>query len=140
MATQLRGTCSRNYLIVLRTCAEIGHLGTGSDEPRQHDPGHRQIDEGLTARMRALKIAREPTVARNPGIGPFHYPSPLEHMKAWGHNLVPVHLHAFFHPDPAQAGPRMLDDLQMHPEVVRDPLLEGLTSIAAVAPDHLETR
>src|SRR5215471_12991799 len=99
-----------------------------------------RLDEGLTARVGALNIAREATVTRDPGIGAFHYPSPLEHMKAWGHNLVPVHLHAFFHPDRAQAGPRMLDDLQTHPEVVRDPLLEGLKSIAALPPDHLETR
>ncbi len=34
----------------------------------------------------------------------------------------------------------MLDDLETHPKVVLDPLLEGLTSIPAIPPDQLETR
>jgi len=34
----------------------------------------------------------------------------------------------------------MLDDLQTHPEVVLDPSLEGITGIAAIPPDYLETR
>jgi len=124
----------------LRACVERGHLGTGTSQPGQHDPGHRKINEGLTACVGALIIAREATVMRDPGIGAFHDPSPLEHMKAWGHNLVPVHLHAFFHPDPAKAGPRVLDDLETYPEVVLHPSLEGITSIPAISPDHLETR
>src|SRR5260221_481403 len=61
---------------LLRACAEWRHLGTGTSQPGQHDPGHRQIDEGLTAGVRALKIAREATVARDPGVGAFHDPAP----------------------------------------------------------------
>ena len=124
----------------MRMCAERGHLGTGTSQPGQHDPGHRQIDEGLAARVRALKIAREATVVRNPGIGAFHHPSFGQHMKASGHDLVPLDDHSFWCPHPAQAGPRVLDDLETHREVVLHPVLERLPSIAAIPPDHLETR
>lgn len=77
---------------------------------------------------------------RDPGIGPFHHPSPGKHMKAFGHDLVPIESGSFWCPHPAQAGPRMLDDLEAYPEVLLDPLLEGLASIPAISPDHLETR
>ena len=61
----------------MRACAERDHLGTGTSQPRQHDPGHRQIDECLTAGVRALKIAREPTMMRDPGIRTFNNPAAL---------------------------------------------------------------
>ncbi len=61
-------------------------------------------------------------------------------MKAFGHDLVPVHFHALFHPGATNADPRVLDDLETHPEVLLHPLLEGITSISAIGPDHLETR
>src|SRR5215472_12292862 len=93
-----------------------------------------------TRGVRALKIAREATVTRDPGIGTFHYPSPLKHMKAFGHDLVPIDSGSFWCPHPAKAGPWMLDDLETYPEVLLDPLLEGITTIAAIPPDHLETR
>ncbi len=64
--------------IGIRVCAERGHLGTGTSQPGQHDLGHGKIDEGLTASVRALKIAGKSTVARDPGIGPFHHPSVFE--------------------------------------------------------------
>ncbi len=68
----------------LRVCAERGHLGTGASQPGHHDPGHRKIDEGLTTGVRALKIAGKSTVARDPGIGPFHHPSVFEaHESLW---------------------------------------------------------
>src|SRR6266700_355237 len=126
--------------LALRACAEGGHLGTGTSQPSQHDPGHRKIDEGLTAGVRALKIAREATMMRDPGIRTFHHPSPLEHMKAFGHNLVPIDGCSFGCPHTTKAGPRVLDDLETHPEVVLDPLLERIASIPAIPPDHLETR
>ncbi len=141
-----RGICEcRTKLSVrtqigMRACAETGHLGTGASQPGHHDPGHRKIDEGFTAGVRALKIAREATVMRDPGIRTFHHPSPLEHMKASGHDLVPIDGCSFWCPHPAKAGPRMLDDLQTDPEVVLHPSLEGLTGIPAIPPDHLETR
>src|SRR5260370_4047557 len=128
------------YKVERRACAETGHLGMDADEPSHHDPGHRKIDEGLTAGVRALKIAREPTVMRDPGIGTFHHPSPFEHMKASGHDLVPIDGCSFWCPHPAKTGPRVLDDLQTYPEVVLHPSLEGITSIPAISPDHLETR
>jgi len=90
--------------------------------------------------VRALKIAGKPTVARDPGIGAFHYPSSGKHMKAFGNDLVPVHFHALFHPDATNAGPRMIHDVEAHPKVVLHPVCEGLTSISAVGPDQLETR
>ncbi len=34
----------------------------------------------------------------------------------------------------------MLDDLETYPEVILHPSLEGITSIPAISPDHLETR
>src|SRR5712692_7467989 len=124
----------------LRACAESGHLGMGASQPGQHNPGHRKIDEGFTAGVRALKIAREPTVMGDPGIGTFHDPSSGKHMKASGHDLVPIDGCSFWCPHPAQTGPRVLDDLQTYPEVVLHPSLEGITSIPAISPDHLETR
>ncbi len=126
--------------ISIRACAETGHLGTGASQPGHHDPGHRKIDEGLTTGIGALKIAREATMMRDPGIGTFHHPSPLKHMKASGHNLVPIDDRTFWCPHTAHGGPRVLDDLETHPKVLLHPLLEGLTNISAIPPDHLETR
>jgi hypothetical protein len=48
-----------------------------SRQSGQHQPRHGDIDKGLTAGVRALKIAREPTVARDPGIGAFDDPVTL---------------------------------------------------------------
>jgi hypothetical protein len=124
----------------MRACAERRHLGTGTSQSGHHDPGHRKIDEGLAAGVRALKIAGESTMARDPGVGAFHYPSSGKHMKAFGNDLVPVDFHALFHPDATQAGPRMIDDVEANPKVVLHPVCEWLTSISAVGPDHLETR
>jgi len=76
----------------------------------------------------------------DPGVRTFHHPSPREHMEASGHDLVPIDGGSFWRPHSAKAGPRVLDDLETYPEVVLHPLLEGLPSIAAISPDHLETR
>ncbi len=126
--------------LAVRVCAERSHLGTGTSQPGPHDPGHRKIDEGLTTGVRALKIAGKSTVARDPGIGPFHYPSSGKHMKAFGKDLVPVDLCSFGDPHPTKAGPWMIHDLEAHPKLLLHPVCEGLTSIAAVGPDQLETR
>jgi hypothetical protein len=64
-------------LQVFRACTETGHVGTGASQPCHHDPGHRQIDEGLTAGERALKITGEATMARDPCIGAFNDPATL---------------------------------------------------------------
>src|SRR5262252_3704591 len=61
-------------------------------------------------------------------------------MKASGHDLVPIDDRSLWCPHPSHAGPRMLDDLETHPEMVLHPSLEGLPSISAIPPDHLETR
>src|SRR5215469_3775207 len=76
----------------------------------------------------------------DPGVRTLHDPSPREHMKTSGHDLVPVNGCSFWGPDPAKAGPRVLDDLETHPEVLLHPMFEGLPSIAAISPDYLETR
>jgi hypothetical protein len=81
----------------LRACAERRYLGRGPSQPGHHDPGHGKIDEGLTAGVCALKITGESTVARDPGVGAFDYPSSGQDMKAFGNDLVPVHFHALFH-------------------------------------------
>jgi hypothetical protein len=93
-----------------------------------------------TRGVRALNIAREATVARDPGIGTFHHPSFGKHMEAFGHNLVPIDGGSFWCPHTTKAGPRVLDDLETHPKVLLHPLLERIASIPALPPDHLETR
>ena len=128
------------YKVKLRACVETGHLGTGADEACQHDPGHGERDKSLTAGERPLKIAREATMMGDPGVRPFHHPSLGEHMKPFGHDLIPIDDCSFWCPHPAKTGPRMLDDLETHSKVVPDPLLEGLASIAALSPDQQETR
>src|SRR5512135_2382181 len=115
----------------IRVCAERGHLGTGTSQPGHHDPGHRKIDEGLTTAVRALKIAGKSTVARDPGIGPFHHPSSGKHMKAFGNDLVPVDLCSFGYPHSTKAGPGMIHDVEAHSQVVLHPVCEWLTGIAA---------
>ena len=61
-------------------------------------------------------------------------------MKAFGNDLLPVYLCSFGYPHPTKAGPGMIHDLEAHPKVVLHPVCEWLTGIAAVGPDHLETR
>jgi hypothetical protein len=121
-------------------CAKWRHLGTIPCQSGQHQSRHGEIDKGLTTGVRALKIAREPTVTRDPGVGALHDPSSGQDMKAFGNDLVPVHFHALFHPDATNAGPRMIHDVEANPKVILHPVCEWLTGIAAVGPDHLETR
>ncbi len=66
---------NRKVLRTLRTCVKRRHLGTGTSQPGEHQLGHGQIDESLAAGVGALKIAGEPTGAREPGKGSFHHPS-----------------------------------------------------------------
>ena len=90
--------------------------------------------------MGALKIAAEPTAVGDPGIRPLDDPSPGEHMKAFGHDLVPVDLCSFGCPDAVQAAPGMVHNLQANPQMFFHPVLEWRTCIPAIRPDHLETR
>lgn len=83
----------------IRACAKSHHLGASASQPGHHQFAHSQIDEGLAARTGALKIAREPTAVGDPGIRPFDDSPPGEHMKAFGHDLVPVDLRSFGCPD-----------------------------------------
>ncbi len=61
--------CSVRKLLDIRTqirirkCAKCHLLGTISRQSGQHQSRHGEIDKGLTTGVRALKIAREPTVA-----------------------------------------------------------------------------
>src|SRR5215471_18373380 len=64
----------------------------------------------------------------------------LPHMKASGHDLVPIDDRSFWCPHTSQAGPWVLDDLETHREVLLHPVLERFPSIPAIPPDHLETR
>src|SRR6266849_10579717 len=118
--------------IGMRRCAERRHLGTGASEPGHHQSGHREINKGFTTGVRALKIAGKPTVMRDPGIGAFHHPYPGKVVKPLGHDLVPIDRRSFWCPGPAHAGPRMIDDLETHPKVFLDPLLEWFARIPAI--------
>ena len=59
---------------LVRVCTERGQSGSNASEPSDHQPAHSQIDKSLTAGVCALKIATEPTVVRDPGIGTFNDP------------------------------------------------------------------
>src|SRR5512135_2210254 len=63
-----------------------------------------------------------------------------KHMKAFGNDLVPVDLCSFGYPHSTKAGPGMIHDVEAHSQVVLHPVGEWRTGIAAVGPDHLETR
>jgi hypothetical protein len=114
----------------VRKCAKWRHLGMFSRQSGQHQPRHGDIDKGLTAGVRALKIAREPTVARDPGIGAFDDPSSGKDMKALGNDLVPVDFHSDWRPRATDACPGVFDDLEANPKVFFDPVFE-FTFIAA---------
>src|SRR6266849_7807946 len=105
-------------------CAESDHLGAGASQSGHRQFTHRQIDEGLAARMGTLEITGKPTVVSDPGIRTFHYPSSGRDIKAFGHDLVPVDLCSFRCPHPANTGPRMIDDLKANPEELFHPLSE----------------
>jgi hypothetical protein len=124
----------------LRVCIERGQSGSCTGEPRDHEPGHGKVDKSLTAGVRALKIAREPTVVRDPGIGPFDDPSSGKHVEAFGHDLVPINLSILRSPDPAPASPPMFDHFETDTQVFLHPLLEGLAVVTAIHPDQLEAR
>jgi hypothetical protein len=55
-----------------------------SRQPGQHQSRHGKIDKGLPAGVGALKIAAEPTMAREPGGGALDHPSAGQDMKALG--------------------------------------------------------
>jgi hypothetical protein len=111
-------------LFILRTCAKWRHLGTISRQSGQNQSCHGEIDKGLTTGVRALKIAREPTVARDPGIGAFDYPSSGKDMKALGNDLIPVDFHSNWRPRATNACPGVFDDLEANPKVFFDPVFE----------------
>ncbi len=87
------------------------------------------MDQSLAAGMGAFKIAREPTMARDPGKGSFHHPSSGQHMEAFRDDRVPVHFHPFGSPDAPDACPGMLDNFEANTEVFLHPSLEGVASI-----------
>ena len=121
---------------VLRACLKSNHSGTGPSKPEDHESHHGQIDERLTTGVRALKIAREPTVVGDPGIGAFNDPSSREDMEAFGNDRVPIDFFSLFDPHRANARPRMVDDIETHLHVVFSPLLEWIASIPAIRPDQ----
>src|SRR5512133_3047229 len=123
----------------LRKCAKWRHLGAILRQSGQHQSRHSEIDKGLTTAVRALKIAREPTVARDPGVRAFDDPSSGKDMKALGNDLVPVHFHSCGSPDTTHACPRMFDNFEANSKVFFHPLLE-FAFISAICPDQQETR
>ena len=112
----------------------------GPNKPGDHESRHGQIDERLTTGVRALKIAREPTVVGDPGIGAFNDPSSGEDMEAFGNDRVPIDFFSLFDPHRANARPRMVDDIETHMHVGFYPLLEWIARIPAIRPDQLEAR
>src|SRR6266487_1375177 len=108
--------------LCLRVCTERGQSGSSASEPGDHQSGHGQVNKSLTAGVRPLKIAREPTVVRDPGVGAFDDPSSGKDMEAFGDDRVPVDLCSFGCPDATQAGPSMFDDFQTDGKVFFDPL------------------
>ena len=99
-----------------------------------------KIDERLAARVRALKVAREPTIVGDPAIGAFDDPSSGEEMEAFGNDHVPIDFFSLFDPHGANARPRMVDDIETHMHVILHPLLEWTASIPALSPDQLKAR
>lgn len=109
-------------------------------ESGNHQFAHRQGDERLATGVRALKIARESAIMRNPGVRSFNHPSPGQHMKTFGHDLVPIDHRSFLCPYPTQAGPGVFDDFEADPiQVCFDPVLKR-TFLPALRPDQLEAR
>lgn len=76
----------------------------------------------------------------DPGIGPFDHPSSGKYVEAFGHNLVPIDLSVLGCPDPAHAGPPMLDNFETDTQVFFHPLEEGLAVVPGISPDQLEAR
>jgi len=123
----------------LRGCIKRLEGGAGTSQSGNHNPGHSQIDKGLTAGMRSLKIARESTVSGHPGIGSFHYPSSGEDVEALGNNLVPINFLALWNPDASNACPRVFDNFQANTQGLLNPRFK-FASIASISPDQLEAR
>ena len=96
-----------------------------------HQPRHRQIDEGFTRGWQLRIIFAQPSARQKPGEGAFDDPSARQHMKAtrnrWG-------CLAWSHPDPADSGPPVLDDLQRLPQRRVHPL-SAFASVGAIRPD-----
>lgn len=61
-ATEAEAKLYVSTQIGIRVCTERDQSGSGTSEPGDHNPGHSEVDKSLTAGVRALKIAREPTV------------------------------------------------------------------------------
>jgi hypothetical protein len=127
------------HKVKLRECVKRRHLGMVSRQSGQHQFRHGKIDKGLTAGVGALKIAGEPTMTREPGIGAFNHPSSGKHMKAFGNDLVPIDFDSLGSPHATNACPRMFDDLQVNAKVFFYPALKW-AFIAAICPDQQEAR
>src|SRR6266704_2470256 len=77
---------------------------------------------------------------RDPGIRAFDEPSSGEDVKAFGNDLVPVHLCSYRGIRAFDASPRMIDDFHTDAsEMFFDPVLKG-PLIGAISPHEPETR
>jgi hypothetical protein len=108
-----------------------------------HQPGHRQIDEGLTGSRQLFIVFAQPPGHQQPGERAFHHPAARQDMEAARQRRG---LLAGSHPDPADSRPPVLDDLQRAAHGGFNPLarfatvgLEPLTKLEKVSPTDQRT-
>src|SRR5262249_40166979 len=81
----------------------------------------------------------EPTPGREPGEGPLHNPPPFQHVEASGADRLPIDDRILGGPNPSQAAPGMLDNLDDPSKRLLDPLDEAPLAVGAVSPDEFES-
>ena len=126
--------------MIIRACAERLQLETEANKSGEHQPGHGEIDKRLAAGMRALKIAREPTIVRDPGVRALDDPSSRKNMEALGNDLVPIDFCADRSICALDASPGVIHDF--HTDIFKvlfDPLLK-CPLIGTIGPNKPETR
>ncbi len=109
-----------------------GHAGRRlAGETTQHQPAHRQVNHGLTARREVFILFAQPSIPSNPGDRAFHHPAARQHREG-GHGR---RFHADGVPAPA---PGALHDFSVPAALLRYPGTELLPAIGHVRPEVLQ--
>ncbi len=106
-----------------RLCAKAS--GLGLRQSSQHDADHGQIDPGFFTAGEHFIVLGKPAPRGKPRERALHDPTPLEHVKAAGPDLLPIDDGVLWSPDAAQAAPRMLHNLHVPAQRLFDPLDEA---------------
>ena len=105
----------------------------------EHKTDHGNVDPGLFTGGEHFIVFGQAPPGREPGESSLHNPSPFEHMKATGADLLPINDRILWRPDAAQAAPGMLDDFYCPAQRLLDPRHKAAFVVGTIRPDECES-